>query len=165
MALVPDDRKEQGLVIEMTVRENMSLPSLKRDARSGFLNRGREKEVGDRMIERLRVKTPGPEQVVRYLSGGNQQKVVLGKWLAMEPQVLLMDEPTRGIDVGAKYEIYQLMNDLAAAGKAIIMISSELPEILGMSDRILVMHEGRITGEITDVENATQEQIMHLAVA
>ena len=148
MALVPEDRKQQGLVIEMTVRENMSLPSLKRDARSGFLNRGREKEVGDRMIERLRVKTPGPEQVVRYLSGGNQQKVVLGKWLAMEPQVLLMDEPTRGIDVGAKQEIYALMEELAARGVAILFVSSEMEEVLRMSDRAVVMHEGRIAGEL-----------------
>ena len=100
------------------------------------------------MIERLRVKTPGPEQVVRYLSGGNQQKVVLGKWLAMEPQVLLMDEPTRGIDVGAKQEIYALMEELAARGVAILFVSSEMEEVLRMSDRAVVMHEGRIAGEL-----------------
>ena len=100
------------------------------------------------MIERLRVKTPGPEQVVRYLSGGNQQKVVLGKWLAMEPRVLLMDEPTRGIDVGAKQEIYALMDELAARGVAILFVSSEMEEVLRMSDRAVVMHEGRIAGEL-----------------
>ena len=100
------------------------------------------------MIDRLRVKTPGPEQVVQYLSGGNQQKVVLGKWLAMEPRVLLMDEPTRGIDVGAKQEIYALMEELAARGVAILFVSSEMEEVLRMSDRALVMHEGKITGEL-----------------
>ena len=100
------------------------------------------------MIERLRVKTPGPEQVVRYLSGGNQQKVVVGKWLAMEPRVLLMDEPTRGIDVGAKQEIYMLMEELAARGVAILFVSSEMEEVLRMADRAVVMHEGRIAGEL-----------------
>ncbi len=148
MALVPEDRKRQGLVLEMSVRENMSLPSLKRDARGGFLDRGREQGIGSEMIDRLRVKTPGPEQVVQYLSGGNQQKVVLGKWLAMEPRVLLMDEPTRGIDVGAKQEIYSLMEELAARGVAILFVSSEMEEVLRMSDRALVMHEGKIAGEL-----------------
>ncbi len=118
------------------------------------------------MIERLRVKTPGPEQVVRYLSGGNQQKVVLGKWLAMEPQVLLMDEPTRGIDVGAKQEIYALMEELAARGVAILFVSSEMEEVLRMSDRAVVMHEGRIAGEL-DREvlagGAGEEAVMQLA--
>ena len=107
----------------------------------------------------------GPEQPASNLSGGNQQKVVLAKWLERDARVLLFDEPTRGIDVGAKYEIYQLLNRLAAQGKGILMISSELPEVLGMSDRVIVMHEGRIKGEITDVGNATQEDILRLAVA
>ena len=104
-------------------------------------------------------------RVLTTLSGGNQQKVILAKWLATGPKILLLDEPTRGIDVGAKYEIYLLMNELVAAGKAIVMISSELPEVLGMADRILVMHEGRVTGEIADARRATQEQVMQLAVA
>ena len=115
---------------------------------------------------RLRIKVPAPASSrAGNLSGGNQQKVVLAKWLARDCEVLIFDEPTRGIDVGAKYEIYLLMNELAAQGKAILMISSELPEVLGMADRILVMHEGRVTGEITDVAHATQEQIMQLAMA
>ena len=148
LALVPEDRKRQGLVLEMSVGANLSLPSLKRDAWAGWLNRRRERSISDEMIGRLRVKTLGREQVVRYLSGGNQQKVVLGKWLAMEPRVLLMDEPTRGIDVGAKQEIYELMEELALRGVAILFVSSEMEEVLRMSDRVLVMHEGRIAGEL-----------------
>ena len=146
IALVPEDRKEEGLLLEMAVRENVSLPSLKRDQRKGFLNREAESTISKEMIGRMKVKTPNDRQVVRYLSGGNQQKVVLGKWLAMEPKVLLLDEPTRGIDVGAKQEIYGLMEELAGTGVAILFVSSEMEEILGMSDRTLVMHEGRITG-------------------
>lgn len=148
LALVPEDRKRQGLVLEMSVGANLSLASLKRDAWGGWLNRRRERSISDEMIGRLRVKTLGREQVVRYLSGGNQQKVVLGKWLAMEPTVLLMDEPTRGIDVGAKQEIYELMEELASRGVAILFVSSEMEEVLRMSDRVLVMHEGRIAGEL-----------------
>lgn len=148
LALVPEDRKRQGLVLEMSVGANLSLASLKRDAWAGWLNRRRERSISDEMIGRLRVKTLGREQVVRYLSGGNQQKVVLGKWLAMEPRVLLMDEPTRGIDVGAKQEIYELMEELALRGVAILFVSSEMEEVLRMSDRVLVMHEGRIAGEL-----------------
>jgi ribose transport system ATP-binding protein len=148
LALVPEDRKRQGLVLEMSVGANLSLASLKRDAWAGWLNRRRERSISDEMIGRLRVKTLGREQVVRYLSGGNQQKVVLGKWLAMEPTVLLMDEPTRGIDVGAKQEIYELMEELASRGVAILFVSSEMEEVLRMSDRVLVMHEGRIAGEL-----------------
>ena len=117
------------------------------------------------IYDELSIKAPSPLQIVRYLSGGTQQKVVLGKWLMRWPKVLFLDEPTRGIDVGAKYEIYLLMNELAAQGKAIVMISSELPEVLGMADRILVMHDGRITGEIADAAGTTQERIMELAVA
>ena len=116
-------------------------------------------------MDTLKIKVPHQEQRAGNLSGGNQQKVVLAKWLARNCDVLIFDEPTRGIDVGAKYEIYLLMNDIAAQGKAIVMISSELPEVLGMADHILVMHEGRVTGEIADARRATQEQIMQLAVA
>ncbi len=167
VALVPEDRKQQGLVLGMAVRENISLPSLKRDSRAGgFLDRRREMDACGRMIDRLRVKTPGPEQLVQYLSGGNQQKVVLGKWLTMEPRVLLMDEPTRGIDVGAKQEIYALMEELAARGVAILFASSEMEEVLRMSDRALVMHEGRIAGELDrDVLAGAggEEAVMQLA--
>ena len=126
---------------------------------------GREREEFGNYVNLLGIRLPHQEQAAKNLSGGNQQKVVLAKWLARNCEVLIFDEPTRGIDAGAKYEIYLLMNDLAARGKAIIMISSELPELLGMADRILVMHEGRITGEIADARHASQEDIMQLAVA
>jgi ABC-type sugar transport system ATPase subunit len=116
-------------------------------------------------ITSLQIKLTDHDQLAGTLSGGNQQKIVLAKWLERNADVIIFDEPTRGIDVGAKYEIYLLINRLAAQGKAILMISSELPEVLGMSDRILVMHEGRVTGEIADVANATQEQVMNLAIA
>jgi ABC-type sugar transport system ATPase subunit len=165
ICLLTEDRKSQGLVLGLSVRENFGLPNLPQFASFGFVRRPRERTALVRYVDDLQIKTPHFEQPVRNLSGGNQQKVVLAKWLQQNAKVILFDEPTRGIDVGAKYEIYRLINDLAARGMAIVMISSELPEVLGMSDRILVMHEGRITGEITDVARATQEQIMDLAVA
>ena len=130
-----------------------------------MVRRRKERAAFRDFVAKLNIKIPHQEQLARNLSGGNQQKVVLAKWLERNAEVLIFDEPTRGIDVGTKYEIYLLMNDLARQGKAILMISSELPEVLGMSDRIMVMHEGRITGEIDDVAAATQEQIMELAVA
>jgi len=162
IGLVTEDRKALGLVLGMAVRENISLANLGVLSRLGFVNRRKEREVARKYVEDVLIKTPSIEQAVQNLSGGNQQKVVLAKWLFTESRVLIFDEPTRGIDVGAKTEIYQLMNRLAETGAAIIMISSELPEILGMSDRILVMHEGEIAGELSR-EEATQEQIMHLA--
>jgi len=164
ICLLTEDRKSQGLVLGLTVRENFGLPNLGKFSRWGFVRRDAEGQALDRYITDLSIRPPYPEHLARNLSGGNQQKVVLAKWLERNCEVIIFDEPTRGIDVGAKYEIYVLINALAAAGKAIVMISSELPEVLGMSDRVLVMHEGRITGEITDVANATQEQIMALAV-
>jgi len=151
-----------GLVLGMALRENVTLAKLGPLSRLGFISRRREREVASRFVEELMIKTPSIEQAVQNLSGGNQQKVVLAKWLYTQSKVLIFDEPTRGIDVGAKTEIYQLMNRLAQHGVAIIMISSELPEILGMSDRILVMHEGEIAGELSP-EEATQEKIMSLA--
>jgi len=162
IALAPEDRKQQGIILEMAVQENMSLPSLRRDQHHGFLNRQKEAEISDEMISQMRIKTPSAEQAVGFLSGGNQQKVVLGKWLAMEPKVLLLDEPTRGIDVGAKQEIYGLMEQLAKRGVAILFVSSEMEEVLGMSDRALVMHEGRLAGELTRDE-LSEEAIMQLA--
>ena len=162
IGLVTEDRKSLGLVLGMAVRENVSLANLGILSRLGFISRRKEKVVADEYIEELLIKTPSMEQAVQNLSGGNQQKVVLAKWLFTKSKVLIFDEPTRGIDVGAKIEIYQLMNKLAESGVAIIMISSELPEIMGMSDRILVMHEGSIAGELSR-EEATQEKIMHLA--
>ena len=162
LALVPEDRKQQGLILDMAIRENMSLASLARDQKHGFLNRSKEREISEKMVKDLNVKTPSDEQIVRLLSGGNQQKVVLGKWLAQEPKVLFLDEPTRGIDVGAKAEIYGLMEALAKTGVAILFVSSEMEEILGMSDRALVMHEGRLTGELQRSE-LSEEAIMRLA--
>ncbi len=162
IGLVTEDRKALGLVLGMAVRENISLANLNILTRLGFIRRGREREVAEGYVEDILIKTPSIEQAVQNLSGGNQQKVVLAKWLFTKSRVLIFDEPTRGIDVGAKTEIYQLMNRLAESGAAIIMISSELPEVLGMSDRILVMHEGRLAGELSRNE-ATQERIMHLA--
>jgi len=164
IALLTEDRKGQGLILNQSVRDNFALPNLAAWSRLGVIDRRRERAALDRFLDGLHVRLTSPEQAVATLSGGNQQKVVLAKWLQRNCEVVLFDEPTRGIDVGAKYEIYLLINELAAQGKAILMISSELPEVLGMSDRILVMHEGRVTGEITDVAGATQEQIMRLAV-
>jgi ribose transport system ATP-binding protein len=164
IALLTEDRKAQGLVLGQSVRDNFALPNLERFSFLGFVRCRAERQALARHVERLRIRLASPEQAIRHLSGGNQQKVVLAKWLERHCEVLLFDEPTRGIDVGAKVEIYRLINDLAAAGKAILLNSSELPEVLGMSDRILVMHEGRLTGEITDVSRATQEDILRLAV-
>lgn len=162
IALVTEDRKQEGLILSLSVRENLSLPNLKKLSASGFMKRAAENVLSSQTIEKLRIKTPNAEQMVGALSGGNQQKVVIGKWMATNPKILILDEPTRGVDIGAKKEIYDLMNVLAKEGVAIIMISSELPEVLGMSDRILVMHEGRITAELSR-EEATQENIMHAA--
>jgi len=164
IALLPEDRKTEGLVLAHALRDNFALPNLSWLSRLGFVRRRLERERYAEYASRLRVRAPAPTERARNLSGGNQQKLVLAKWLARRCNVLLFDEPTRGIDVGARYEIYRLINDLAAEGKAILMISSDLPEVLGMADRILVMHEGRITGEITDARRADQRQIMELAV-
>lgn len=162
IGLVTEDRKTLGLIMGMALRENVSMANLGVLSRLGFINRGKERAAASRYVTDLMIKTPSVEQQVQNLSGGNQQKVVLAKWLFTQSKVLIFDEPTRGIDVGAKTEIYNLMNRLAENGAAIIMISSELPEVLGMSDRILVMHEGRVAGELSR-EEATQEAIMHLA--
>lgn len=158
-----EDRKRFGCIVEMDVKTNVAVASLRQYVNGvGWVNRGKIAEAANRIVEMLKVKTPHIDQDVKFLSGGNQQKVVIGKWLTQGCDILIFDEPTRGIDVGAKSEIYKLLNDLAAKGKSIIMISSELPEILRMSHRIIVMCEGRITGEL-DREEATQEQIMRYA--
>jgi ribose transport system ATP-binding protein len=138
------------------------LASLEQNVRAGLVDRGEQRKRAGKMVEDLNIRTPGLEQEVRYLSGGNQQKVVIGKWLLAGSQVLIMDEPTRGIDVGAKVEIYELMNELTENGAGILMISSDLPEILGMSDRIVVMSSGRITGELS-ADEANGENVMELA--
>ncbi len=163
MALVPEDRKQHGLVVDMPVRSNIGLAGLWMRRRSfGFADFARERTDSKEMVEKLRIKTPHDRQISRFLSGGNQQKVVLGKWLALGPKLLLLDEPTRGIDVGAKQEIYRLMEELASQGMGILFVSSELEEIIGMSDRTLVMHEGRLTGELARSE-LSEVAIMRLA--
>ncbi len=161
--LVPEDRRGEGLVVSMTVEENISLPSLGMFARWFLIDRAQERRMAQEQITSLRIKTPSPSARVATLSGGNQQKVVLGKWLAMSPQVMILDEPTRGIDVGAKAEIYRLMRELAARGTVILMISSDMEEVLHVSDRVAVMHEGRITGVLAHGD-CTEENIMQLAV-
>jgi ribose transport system ATP-binding protein len=162
LALVPEDRKQQGLVLEMAVRENISLVSLWPESRAGFIDFAHERRLAAEMIPALAIKTPGDRQAVQFLSGGNQQKVVLAKWLAMKPKVLLLDEPTRGIDVGAKAEIYDLVHRLAGAGLAVLFVSSEMEEILSLADRALVMHEGRLAGGLLRGE-LTEENVMRLA--
>lgn len=161
---LPEDRKKEGLVLGLSVGQNITLANIKKYENSlKIINQKSEKKDIEEYIEKLSIKTPSKNQLVRNLSGGNQQKVIIAKWLLLSPTVFIVDEPTRGIDVGAKKEIYELLNELKSLGKAIIMISSDLPEILGISDRIIVMHEGRISGEL-DRENANQESIMKLAV-
>lgn len=157
-----EDRKRYGIVVQKSVAENTTMATLKEYMSGIFINKKKEKQVAEKYVEALATKTPDVEQLVVNLSGGNQQKVVIAKWLVRNCDILIFDEPTRGIDVGAKNEIYKLMNQLTAEGKAIIMISSEMTEILRMSDRIVVMCEGRKTGEI-DISKATQENIMNLA--
>ncbi len=165
IAYLPEDRKNQALVLPMTVRENLTLSVHSALAKlKCFINKGFENSLSDKYIEDLKVKVVSREQVVRELSGGNQQKVVLGKWLATKPAVLILDEPTRGIDVGAKAEVHRIITELADEGMSILLISSELPEILALSDRILVMHEGCTSG-IFDRKEANQELIMKSAVA
>ena len=162
VVLAPEDRKRHGLVLEMSVRENTSLARLRRDQKVGLIDFSGEAELAEETIKKMNVKTPHAEQIVQYLSGGNQQKVVLGKWLAMNPRLLLLDEPTRGIDIGSKQEIYKLMEDLAASGVAVLFVSSEMEEVLGMADRALIMHEGAITGELSR-DQLSEEAIMQLA--
>jgi ribose transport system ATP-binding protein len=163
VGLLPEDRKQQGLVLMLSVLHNMSMASLDKLTRNLLLRKSDERKQAQTFVERLRIATPGVDQQVQYLSGGNQQKVVLAKWLASQSKVLIFDEPTRGIDVGAKVEVYNLMNNLAQNGVAIIMVSSEMPELLGMSDRILVMREGRITAEFSRAD-ATEEKVLAAAM-
>jgi len=162
MGFVPEDRKQQGLFLNMAVRENIVISDLDEVASWGFLKFREVERLAQDYVNRLDVRTPSLRQRVRNLSGGNQQKVVIARWLTLKPRVLILDEPTRGIDVGTKAEIYHLLNQLARQGVAVLVISSELPEVLGISDRILVMHEGRITATLNRDE-ATQDAIMRAA--
>ena len=159
LAYVTEDRKGNGLVLSNSIKTNTTLANLKAISKATFIDKDKEYMVADEYKQKLRTKTPSVEQLVGNLSGGNQQKVLLAKWMFADPDVLILDEPTRGIDVGAKYEIYCIINDLAKAGKSVIMISSELPEVIGMSDRIYIMNQAKIVGEMKASE-ATQENIM-----
>ena len=164
LAYVTEDRKTNGLVLDDSITHNTTMARLEKV--TGFLNivdTGKETRYAEDYVRIMRTKTPGVQQDVGNLSGGNQQKVLLSKWMFAGPDVLILDEPSRGIDVGAKYEIYCIINDMVAQGKAVIMISSELPELLGMSDRIYIMNEGRIVGEL-ETREATQEKIMEIIV-
>jgi ribose transport system ATP-binding protein len=161
--LIPEDRKKSGLILEDDITSNISLPNLRSFAVAGLLDRGREQATATQQAGRLNIRAPSVSSVASNLSGGNQQKVVLAKWLAMSPSVMLFDEPTRGIDVGAKSEIYALIRALADAGVAVLMISSDMEEVIGVSDRILVMHEGRISGEL-ERDRFSEHAVMQLAV-
>ncbi len=163
LAYVTEDRKALGLVLDETIRENITLSNLPAVSKNGVLQSREETKVAEKYREAMNIRTPSVFQKVGNLSGGNQQKVVLSKWLFAGPRVLILDEPTRGIDVGAKFEIYGIINDLSAQGKGVLMISSEMPELLGLCDRIYVMNEGQFVGELT-AEEATQERIMSLIV-
>ncbi|MBK1784935.1 sugar ABC transporter ATP-binding protein [Prauserella cavernicola] len=162
VALVPEDRREQGLVLELSIERNASLARLRQVSPGGLTRQSRERALAGTWGERLSLKFGSLSDPAATLSGGNQQKIVLGKWLATEPSVLIVDEPTRGIDIGAKVEVHALLSDLAAQGMAVLLISSELPEVLGMADRVLVMHEGRITAELSRDE-ADEESVMYAA--
>lgn len=164
LALVPEDRKHEGLALRLSVLENMTLVKLREISRGGFINQGERSRLAGEYTEDLRVKTPSVRQLVGNLSGGNQQKVVIAKWLMMNPQVLILDEPTRGIDVGSKAEIYALIDELAQKGVAVIIISSEMNEILGMSDRIITVFEGRLTAEFDMKNDVTDKEILAAAL-
>jgi L-arabinose transport system ATP-binding protein len=163
VGFAPEERKAQALLLQRSVRDNISLAVLRRLARLHVIGRRAEGQLARRFVRQLRIRTSSVEQEVRTLSGGNQQKVVLARWLARRPELLILDEPTRGVDVGAKAEIYSIIHDLAAEGIALLVISSEMPELLGLSDRIVVMHGGRVSGELSRGE-ATEEAVLSLAM-
>ncbi|MCK5315173.1 MAG: sugar ABC transporter ATP-binding protein [Anaerolineales bacterium] len=164
MGLVPEDRKQQGLFLNMTVRQNIVLSALDKLTRWSFINFNKADKLAGEFVKKLDIRTPSLRQVIRNLSGGNQQKAVIARWLTLNPRILILDEPTRGIDVGTKVEIHALMDELAQSGVGVLMISSDLPEVLGVSDRILVMREGRLVAEFTR-DQATQDKIMHAATS
>jgi len=162
IALVPEDRKKQGALLDVDIRGNISMAIIERISKFFTVNKKEEKRIGNYYKDAMRIKTPSIEQKVKNLSGGNQQKVIIARWLAAEPILVIFDEPTRGIDVGAKSEIYALVNELVESGKAVLMISSEMEEVMGMSDRIIVLREGRISGMLNRKE-FNQETIMAFA--
>ena len=162
ISLAPEDRKAQGVLLEMSVSDNIIIPSIRKISKGTIVQRKKKSLLVNDYIKSLKIKTPSVEQKAKNLSGGNQQKLVIAKWLAVDPEVLIFDEPTRGIDIGARFEIYSLMAELAEKGKTILMISSDMEELLGMSDRILVLHEGRLMGELSK-EEASQQKVLQLA--
>ncbi|MBN2626978.1 MAG: sugar ABC transporter ATP-binding protein, partial [Spirochaetales bacterium] len=163
MSFVPEDRKLQGLILPFSVESNISIASLGKISAYGFLNKNREMDIATKYIKQLGIKTPNIKTQVHNLSGGNQQKCIVGRWMERTPRILILDEPTRGIDVGAKYEIYLLMNEIVDNGGSIILISSELPEVLNLSNRVLTVCDGRITGEFNP-EEASADEIMSKAL-
>ncbi len=162
IGLVTEDRKSEGLILDFSIKENIMLANLEKGSKAGVIKPSKENELVQNYINQLRIRSSSAEQPVKSLSGGNQQKVVIAKWLGTHPKILILDEPTRGVDIGAKKEIYHIINQLAEAGVAILMISSELPEVIGMADRVLVMQEGKLTG-VVEKDEMTQERIMHYA--
>ena len=163
LGFVPEDRKSEGLLLDFSIQKNIGLAGLARfSGPGGWLNRAHEREDAEEARRAMRIKTPDLGQAVKFLSGGNQQKVVIGKWLALQPDVLLIDEPTRGVDIGAKQEIYQLLEQLVGLGKSVVFVSSEMEELIGIADRVLVMHEGKLMGQLVGLQ-ITEENIMQLA--
>ena len=164
LGMITEDRRGTGIVGCLSIKDNVGITIYNKHLKAGFvLDHPKINKIVDDSIQQLSIKTPSMQTLISTLSGGNQQKVIVARWLANDPDILIMDEPTRGIDIGAKHEIYEIMENLAQQGKAIIMISSEMPELIGMSDRIYVMSEGKLTGEITDRNDMTQEKIMSYA--
>ena len=162
IGFITEDRKTEGLLLEKSIAENIEIANLNKISKNSVLQAAKQKEIVKKGIEEFRIRCFGPDHECHNLSGGNQQKVVLAKWIYTDPKILILDEPTRGVDIGAKKEIYSVINDLAAKGVAVIMVSSELPEVLGMSDRIMVVHEGKVTG-IVEASEVDQAKVMTLA--
>lgn len=162
IGFITEDRKTEGLLLEKSIAENIEIVNLKKVSKNSVISAAKQKALVKKGIEEFRIKCFGPDHECNNLSGGNQQKVVLAKWIYTDPKILILDEPTRGVDIGAKKEIYSVINDLAAKGVAVIMVSSELPEVLGMSDRIMVVHEGKVTG-IVEASEVDQAKVMTLA--
>ena len=163
IGVCPEDRKEQGLILERSIQDNLTIPILKALSKSGIINRKRERELSKQAVDKYRIKTTSIDKLVMELSGGNQQKVILGRWLLTDLGILILDEPTKGIDVGAKAEVYQMICDLAKSGLGVVFISSELPEVIGLSDRVIVMRGGQVTGELKR-EELSEERILRLAM-
>ena len=166
IALVPEDRKRHGAMLGISIKNNINMPIYKKNSTLSVINKKKEWSIAEKYEENMAIKTPSLNQLVKNLSGGNQQKVILGRWLAADSELIIFDEPTRGIDVGAKYEIYKLMNDLVEnQGKAVLMISSEMEELMGMSDRIIVLSEGNMTGELNKDEFSQETIMAHASAA